>query len=115
MFEELLIRFGLTREKLTPDELHTLDSWAKSLSVQKITVADVEEFVRTMIDTLERELVGYETPASFVAYLFRRSRRRHVEARLENLLMLRDFLTQPARAMKFVEKRMEGLKHQIGQ
>lgn len=113
MFEELLARFNLDRNHLTPDEAHTLNEWAKALSVQKITVTDIAEYVNQMITTLEKELHGYDIPKSFVEFLFRRSRRRHLEARLQNLLLLRDVLEAPARAMKFVEKRMQSLRDDI--
>lgn len=113
MFEELLARFQLDKDKLSADEIRTLDTWAKGLSVNKITLADVGGYVDEMIEALERELTGYATPETMVGFLFRRSRRRHVEARLQNLLMLRDFLTRPARAMKFVEKRIGALRDNL--
>lgn len=113
MFEELLARFQLDKDKLSSDEIRTLDTWAKSLSVQKLTLAEVGEYVSQMVESVERELTGYGVPETLVGYLFRRSRRRHLEARLHNLLMLRDFLTRPDRAVKFVEKRMQALKEQL--
>lgn len=113
MFEELLARFQLDKDRLTPDEVHTLDTWAKALSVQKITVAEIGEFVKELIETVERELTGYDVPETIVGYLFRSRRRRHLEARLYNLLVLRDFLTRPDRALKFVEKRMQALAQDV--
>lgn len=113
MFEELLVRFNIDKDKLSSDEVRTLDSWARALSVQKLTLTEVGEYVSQMVEAVERELTGYGVPETVVGYLFRRTRRRHLEARLQNLLLLRDFLTRPDKAMKFVEKRMQSLKDQI--
>ena len=110
MFDELLEKAGITREKMNAEERETLERWAKQLSVKQLTPIEVKEYIDQMIKAVEKELAGYETPESFVAYLFRGKRMIYVKARLYNYLMLRDFLTAPEKARALVEKHITNLK-----
>lgn len=107
MFDELLKKFNISRESLTMAELETLEEWAKGLSTKQLNVPAVADYVETMIDSINRELHGYDTPRSFVALLFRRRQHRHLEARLMNYILLRDFLTAPDKAKKYVEEQLK--------
>lgn len=107
--DELLNKLGISRETLTREERDTLERWAKQLSQQQIGVQEVKEYINQMITSIERELAGYETPASFTAFLFRGKRMRHLKARLYNYIMLRDFLTAPDRARSYVEKHISNI------
>lgn len=107
--DELLKKFKIDRTTLTADELATLDKWAKALSTQQLSVSDVKQYINQMIDGAERELVGHQNPPMTFANLFFRGRReRHLKARIENYVMLRDFLTAPERARAYVEKQLGG-------
>lgn len=107
--EELLQKFNIDRKTLTADELATLDKWAKALSTQQLSVVDVKQYLATMIESLERELTGFENPPmTFANLLFRGRRERHLKARLQNYVLLRDFLTAPERARSYVEKQLGG-------
>lgn len=110
MFDELLKRSGLTRETLNSQERETLERWATQMSSEKLGVKEVTEYLSQMINGVERELAGYETPVSFTGWLFRGKRMRYLKARLYNYIMLRDFLTAPDRARSFVEKHITNLK-----
>lgn len=105
MFEELLAQFGLTREKLNPDELATLQNWAASLSSNSLTLREVLSHVEGMAESLERELA--EPPKDITAWLFRKRRQAHLIARLQNYVMLRDFITKPERARRFIEAQLK--------
>lgn len=110
MFEELLKKNGLTRETLNAQERETLERWASQMSIDKIGIVEVKEYLNQMISSLERELTGYETPVSFTGWLFRGKRLKHINARLYNYIMLRDFITAPEKAKSFVEKHITNLK-----
>lgn len=107
--DELLQKFNIDRKTLTADELATLDKWAKALSTQQLGVADVKQYLATMIESCERELTGHDNPpVTFANLVFRGRRERHLKARLQNYVMLRDFLTAPERARSYVEKQLGG-------
>lgn len=105
--DELLKKFSIDRNTLTADEIETLDRWAKALSTAQLSVTEVKAYISQMIESIERELTGFETPPLTFANLFFRSRReRHLKARLQNYVLLRDFLTAPERARSYVEKQL---------
>lgn len=110
MFDELLQKYGLTRDTLNSMEKETLERWAQSLATDKIGVKEVQEYINQMITGVERELAGHDVPVGFTAWLFRGKRLRHLNARLYNYIMLRDFLTAPDKARSFVEKHITNLK-----
>lgn len=108
--DELLKRAGLTRESLNDEERKTLHKWAEQLSKSQVHVHDVQTYISEMIVAVEKELAGYDTPKSFTAFLFRGKRELQLKARLYNYLLLRDFLTAPEKARRFMEKHLENLK-----
>ena len=110
MFETLLQKFNIDRSSLNSLELETLNKWSSQLSQNQLTVGQVAEHISMMLAMIERELHGYETPKTFVEYIFRGKRNKHLEARLQNYIMLRDFLTAPEKARKFVEAQLLSLK-----
>lgn len=105
--DEILQKFNIDRKTLTTDEVETLDKWAKALSTQQMSLADIKGYLGTMIESIERELTGFENPPNTFANLFFRGRReRHLKARLQNYVLLRDFITSPERARQYVEKQL---------
>lgn len=106
MLEELLAQFGLRREQLNPEEIATLSNWAATIP-NKLTLADVTVQLNALIEACERELA--EPPKDITAWLYRKRRQAHLIARLQNYLMLRDFITKPERARKFVEEQLKRL------
>jgi len=113
MIDDLLKKFGVDRSTLTSVELDTLDTWAKALQAKRLQPEDITGYVNAMIDSISRELTGYEEPKSITSFLFRRKRHRSLEARLYNYIMLRDFLTSPEKAKKYVESQLKNLAQQI--
>lgn len=107
--EELLLKYGIKKEELNAQELSTLKNWAEALQKNTISLVDVKTYLTDMIQSVERELVGYEYPKSFSGFLFRRKRMRHMEARLYNYIMLRDFIVAPEKARSFIEKHINNL------
>jgi hypothetical protein len=112
--EDLLKKFNIDTKTLTQDELQTLDKWANALSQKTVSTQDIAEHVSTMIESIERELTGHENPPiTFANLLFRGRRERHLKARLQNYVVLRDFLTAPQRARSYVEKQLVGFRENI--
>lgn len=107
--EELLSKFKIDRNTLTKDEMETLDRWSKALSTAQLSVVDIQGYISTMIESVERELTNYEKPPmTFANIVFRKRRDKHLRARLENYILMRDFLTAPERARSYVEKQLGG-------
>jgi hypothetical protein len=113
MIDDLLKKFNIDRSTLTSVEMDTLSSWAEALRQKRLMPDDVLAYVNSMIESLERELCGYEQPKGLVGVLFRGKRHRHIEARLLNYLMLRDFLSSPERAQKYIEGQLKNLTNQV--
>lgn len=107
--EDLLRKFNLTRDDLTPQEQETLQQWSDMLSQKQLKLEDVKKYVNGMIESIEREMTGYESPNALVNLVFSKRRDRHLRARLRNYLLLRDFLTSPEKARSYVEKSLSGL------
>lgn len=107
---EILKKFGLNYEDLNAVEKQTLEDMSKRFSVAELTLEDVKQAIASMIESLEKELVGYDTPATLPAIFFRKKRRMHIEARLHNLLLLRDFMLSPEKARKVVEDMLKNVK-----
>lgn len=107
--EELLLRFGIKKEELNAQELVTLKNWAESLQKNTLSLTDVQNYIVDMISSVERELTGYEYPKDFSSFLFKKRRMRHLQARLYNYIMLRDFLMAPQKARSYIEKHIKNL------
>lgn len=107
--EDLLLRFGIKKEELNSQELATLKNWAESLTKNTLSLTDVKNYLIDMISSLERELTGYEYPKDFTHFFFRKKRMAHLNARLYNYIMLRDFLMAPEKARSYIEKHIKNL------
>lgn len=113
--DELLQKFNLKRETLTTDEVLTLEKWSKSLATQQLHVADIRSYLDEMIASIEKNLYSYDTPPmTFANLVFKRRRKRHLEARLHNYILLRDFVTSPEKARAFVEKSLSQMANVKG-
>lgn len=103
---DLLAKYGLEYKDLTQDEIDTLEKWSKAFAQRTLTLPDIKKHLDTMIDSIEREITGYDSPPHFTAWLWRKRRMRHLHARLANLIVLRDFCSAPERAQEYVEKQL---------
>lgn len=110
--DKLLEKFNIDRETLNHAELQTLDEWAAKLKSHELTLNDVKQYIRSMMDVIVRELAGEEYPKTFTQKLFRKRRETHLKARLFNYTLLHDFLTAPEKARSYVEKHISSLKPQ---
>lgn len=113
MITELLEKYNLKYEDLNTAEKQYLEDLEKNFTVKELTVADIQRFINGSIDALTNELVSYNVPDNFVKYFFTKKRRIHVEARLKNLMMMRDFISSPAKAKETVERMLKTLKESM--
>lgn len=109
---DLLAKYGLEYKDLTEDEVETLNKWSSAFTQKTLTLPDIVNHIGTMIDSIEREIIAYDSPPNFVAWMYRRKRMRHLHARLSNLIVLRDFCSAPERAQEFVEKQLAQMANQ---
>ncbi len=92
---------GIKYETLTTAEKDTLTQWSQALTKNELTLQGVKDFVRTLIEGVERELANYNLDKNQDLFL---------KARLKNYLMLSDFLTGPDKAKKHIEQSIQNLK-----
>lgn len=118
MYDELLKSFGLDYEQLdTPGhtgERDTMMSWLMALKSNALTVEKIRDYIGSMKDSVEKELVN--TPEMETSWLFfQRPNRKAVllKARLQNYMELYAFLTTPERAEEAIKQKLEGLKSKV--
>ena len=92
---------GIKYETLTTAEKETLSQWSKALASKELTVSDVKEYIRALIEGVERELANYNLDKNQDLFL---------KARLKNYLMISDFLIGPEKAKKYIEQSIQNLK-----
>ena len=110
MFQEILKKFGLNYEQLNSAEKDTLEQMVENYTASELKVSDIRSAVDAMIESLTKELVSYGTPKTLMELFFRKKRRIHVEARLSNMLLIKDLLASPERARQALEKAIKNLK-----
>lgn len=102
MLSSLLEKFGVKYEDLTTAEKDTLQEWTKALASKELTLNDVKDHIRALIEAVERELANYN---------LKRDQDLFLKARLKNYLMISDFLTGPDKAKKYIEQSIQNIKH----
>jgi hypothetical protein len=101
MLSQLLDKFGVKYEDLTTAEKDTLQEWTKALASKELTLVDVKDHIRSLIEAVERELATYN---------LKRDQDLFLKARLKNYLMISDFLTGPDKAKKYIEQSLQNIK-----
>jgi hypothetical protein len=101
MLQSLLDKFNIKYEDLTTAEKDTLQGWATALDKKELTLPDVKDHIRTLIEAVERELANYNLQKDQDLFL---------KARLKNYLMISDFLTGPDKAKKYIEQSIQNIK-----
>lgn len=101
MLSSLLDKFGIKYEDLNTAEKETLNQWVQALSKSELTLSGVKDYVKALIEAVERELATYDLPRNKDLFL---------KARLKNYLMIHDFLTGPDKAKKYIEQSIQNIK-----
>lgn len=98
---EFLEERGIKYETLTTAEKDTLAQWSQALNKNELTLSSVKDYIRALIEGVERELANYNLDKKQDLFM---------KARLKNYLMLSDFLTGPEKAQKHIEQSLQNLK-----
>jgi hypothetical protein len=108
--QSLLEKFGVKYEDLNPAEKETLREWQKSLETRQITLEGVKDYVRNLVEAVERELADTQESTSIWSWLSHRKKDIFLKGRLKNYLMLHDFLSGPDKARKYIEQSLNNIK-----
>ena len=108
--QDVLLKKGISERDLAEEEIKTLRKWQEQLNNNKLGIEDVEDHINEMIIGLEKELISHKTPKNITALLFRNKRNKHLMARLQNYLLLRDMLETPKKMQQRMENQLKHLK-----
>jgi hypothetical protein len=106
---QLLEQHGLEFKDLNSQERETLEKWSKAWQRQEITPEKIAEMLAMLIEGVQKELADVKESTSFFSWLFNRKKDIFLKARLKNYLMLRDFVTGPEKARKFIEENLKNI------
>jgi hypothetical protein len=110
--QDILEKFGLKYEELNTSEIDTLNGWMAKVDSKIVTLEDIKTMILSMRDAVERELIN--EPEFIYIFFFKCLNRKQIllKARLQNYLLILDFLTTPEKAKKALERAIEGMvKH----
>ncbi len=110
MLSNLLEKFNVNYEDLNAAERETLDQWQKALAQKQLTLESVKDYLRSLIEAVEKELADVKESTSFWSYIFQHKKDTFLKARLKNYLMLYDFLSAPDKARKYIEQSIQNIK-----
>lgn len=101
MIDELLKRYNLKYEELTPEERETFHSWLNAINQSAISIEKIREYVASMKASVENELtkVGHNNKQDLL-----------LKARLRNYLLLEAFLSTPDKAKAQLEQALAGFR-----
>lgn len=108
MIDELLKKYGVKYEDLTPDELDTFHSMVSAVQDKVLTVEKIRDSITAVKYSVEQELST--TPSNFFTWLLGWKRDYGLKARLKNYMLLESLLTSPARAKKALEQSLSNIK-----
>lgn len=101
MIDELLKKFNLKYEELTPDERISFHTMLDAIQEKSLTVEKIKEYITNMKYAVEQELVktGHENKQDIF-----------LKARLKNYMLLEAFLSSPAKAKKALEQSLSNIR-----
>lgn len=100
--DNFLSKFGLKYDDLKEEEREYLTRMVASIAKKELTIRDIENTIKGMIESVARELSEESVPKRKDIFL---------KARLKNYLLLYDVLTAPEKAKKALEKQLENTKN----
>ena len=103
--DRILQRLGLKFDDLTSAERETLMGWMDALKSNQINVSVVKDFVHSLRDNIEGEIVKVENGTKQDTYL---------KARLRNIMLLEAFLSTPEKAQQALDRAVAGIAENRG-
>jgi hypothetical protein len=110
MLHNLLEKQGIKFEELNPAERETFQQWQKALAQNQLTVEGIKDYLKSLIEAVEKDLTDLKESTSLFTALFNWKRDFYLKARLKNYLMMYDFITAPDRAQKQIEQSIKNIK-----
>ena len=102
---------GIKYEQLNSAERETLEKWSKAWQDNEVSTEKIRDFLATLIEGVQKELTDLKESTSFWSWLSNRKKDIFLKARLKNYLMLKDFVTGPERARKFIEENLKNINN----
>jgi hypothetical protein len=109
MLSKLLEKYGVRYEDMNALEKETYNKWSKGLAAKELTLKDVEAHVKSLIESVQKDLAELKESTSFWTYLYQWKRDTYLKARLRNYIALYDFLTAPDKARQFIEQSLKNI------
>lgn len=108
--DTMLEKFGLKYDDLTQAEKDTFHGMLDALKSNEITVQKIKEYISTMRDSVETELIS--EPEFHYIFIFKIPNRKEIllKARLRNYMLLESFLTSPEKAKQAIDRALGNLK-----
>jgi hypothetical protein len=124
MEDQLLQRFGVKWEELDKEgfsgERETLEQWLKTLEVNKLTLENVKDYVKSLRENVELEITKqHDTPITWLSVLsllvpligiirkwYVDKNQVELRARLRSYILIESFLSTPERARKAIERQL---------
>lgn len=110
MLNSLLDKFNVKYEDLNPAEKETFHQWQQTLAKNQLTVEGIKDYLRSLIESVEKELADIKESTSFWLFLYAWKKDFYLKARLKNYLILYDFLSAPDKARKYIEQSLNNIK-----
>lgn len=113
MFNEILERVNLKYEDLNQAEKETLDKWMSQLQQKTVTLATVQENIKSMRYAVEKELI--DEPEFNYIFIFRVQNRKQIllKARLRNYMLLEALLDSPKKAQEALDQALSTIASNI--
>jgi len=110
MIDEILEKAGLKYEDLNATEKQTFHSMLEQLNKSGLTPAKLKDYVISMRDAVEQELVN-EPEFIRILGIFAVPNRKQIylKARLRNYMLLQAFLSTPEKAREQLENALSGM------
>lgn len=98
--DEILQKYNLKYDDLTPVERETLNSWISNLEQGQLSTEKLKDYIHTMKEAVETELtkVGHESKQDIF-----------LKARLRNYMLLEAFLLTPEKAKARMEQALASM------
>lgn len=112
--DEILERYHIKFESLTPDERQTLFTWANALQGQQLSIERIKEYFKSMRDSVEQSLIN--EPEFVWVWFFKVPNRKQIllKARLQNYMLIESFLVSPEKAKEKLEAAVASMAPPVG-
>ena len=101
LIDDLLKKYNLKYEELTPDERITFHTMLDAIEGKSLSIEKIKDFIISMKYAVEQEIVKVGNNNKQDTFL---------KARLKNYMLLEAFLTSPEKARKALEQSLQNIR-----